>query len=160
MRKALKTTFPEADVNERLENILQQAMMMSETKAGTLQIINSMDNSLDLIVSYGLSEEFVTHFKKVKLNDGSVCARAMEAGKTIFVEDLTGDELFSKHLYLAIQNNIIAVQSTPLICRNGRLIGMVSTHFKILKKPSKEALAKFESFCRDAAEKINEIYLD
>lgn len=160
MSESLKTKFPETDVNERFENILQQAMLMSGTRTGTLQIVNTKNNSLDLVFSHGLSEEFVTHFKKVTLNDGSVCSRAMEAGKTIFIEDLTKDELFAKHLYLAIQNNIVAVQSTPLICSNGRLIGMVSTHFKIPKKPSKEALAKFESFCRDAAEKIKEIYVD
>jgi GAF domain-containing protein len=160
MPETLKTKFSETDVNERFENILQQAMMMNGTKAGTLQMVNSKDNSLDLIVSYGLSEEFVTHFKKVTLNDGSVCSRAMEAGKTIFIEDLTKDELFVKHLYLAIQNNIVAIQSTPLICRNGRLIGMVSTHFKTPKKLSKETLAKFESFCSSAAEKIKELYVD
>lgn len=157
MINILKKKLPEPELKEMLENILQQAMLMNGTKAATLQILNNTDHSLEIAASSGLSDEFIEHFKKVTINDGSVCARALQAGETVFIGDITQDKLFARHLYLAMSNNINAVLSTPLICSKGNLIGMMSTHFRITRNPTKDSVKNFENFCKHAADKIDEL---
>jgi GAF domain-containing protein len=145
------------ELNELLDNLLQQAMMMSETKAGTLQLLNTTNHTLQIATSFGLSKEFITHFSTVSCDDGSVCGRALAKGETIIIDDLTTDRSFARHLNLALQNNIRAVQSTPLIASSGKIVGMISVHFSAPKKIPKTRLQAFESFCQKAADKIEEL---
>ena len=157
MINILKKKLPEPELKEILDNILQQAMLMNGTKAATLQILNNTDQSLEIAASYGLSDEFIEHFKKVTIHDGSVCSRALQSGESVFIGDITQDKLFARHLYVAMRNNINAVLSTPLICSKGHLIGMMSTHFRITRKPTTDSLKSFEHFCKHAADKIHEL---
>ena len=157
MIESLKSKLKDDELNEVLDNLLQQAMMICGTKAGTLQLINKKNNTLEIASSFGLSPEFIEYFKVVTCNDGSVCGRALSKRKTIFIEDLTTDKLFAKHLNLALQNNIIAVRSTPLTSSMDNVIGMISVHFNTPRKLSKRSIEEMESFCRKAADKIEEL---
>jgi len=157
MIESLKSKLKDQELNEVLDNLLQQAMIICRTKAGTLQLINKKNNTLEIASSFGLSPEFIEHFKVVNCDDGSVCGRALQKQETIFIEDLTTDKLFAKHLNLALQNNIIAVRSTPLISSLGNVIGMISVHFNTPKKLSKNSIEEIDSFCRKAADKIEEL---
>ena len=144
------------ELHEVLDNLLQHAMMMCNTKAGTLQLVNKTNNTLEIATSFGLSDEFITHFRIVTCDDGSVCGRALAKKETIFIEDLTTDRSFARHLNLALQNNIMSVQSTPLISSGGKIVGMISVHFSTRKKRPHNNLEAFESFCTKAADKIEE----
>ena len=156
MINILKKKLPEPELKEILDNFLHQAMIMNGTKAGSLQMINTHDHSLELVSSFGLSNEFIEHFRKVAINDGSICSRALQTGQTVFIGDITQDKQFARHLFVTMRNNINSIHSTPMICSNGRLMGMISTHSTITRNPSKANLTKFESFCRDVADKIEE----
>ena len=157
MIDTLRKKLHETEFREVLDNLLQQAMMMCETKAGTLQLVNETGDTLEIVTSFALPNEFLTHFKFVTCNDGSVCGRALAKGETIYIEDLTTDVSFARHLNLALQNNIIAVQSTPLISSSGNIVGMISVHFTKPKKINNTGLQAFESFCKRAADKIEEL---
>jgi GAF domain-containing protein len=157
MIETLKSKLNSEELNEVFDNLLQQAMIICGTKAGTLQLINKKNNTLEIASSFGLSPEFIEYFKVVTCDDGSVCGRALQKKETIFIEDLTTDRFFAKHLYLALQNNIIAVRSTPLITSLGKVIGMISVHFNTPKKLSKNSIEEIDSFCRKAADKIEEL---
>ena len=159
MIKALRKKLQEPEVIEVLDNLLQHGMMMRGTKAGTLQIVNNSNNTLEIISSFGLSEEFINHFRIVTCDDGSICGRALAKKETILIDDLTKDKSFARHLNLALQNNIRAVQSTPLISTNGTIVGMISVHFVAPKKIPRNNLQAFESFCTKAADKIEEFTL-
>ena len=157
MIETLRKKLHGPELYEVLDNLLQQAMMMCETKAGTFQLINKTNNSLEIVTSFGLSEEFITHFRFVNCYDGSVCGRALAKGETVFIPDLTSDRSFARHLNLALQNNIRSVQSTPLISSSNQIVVMISVHFMTPKKISKINLQEFESFCKKAADKIEEL---
>jgi GAF domain-containing protein len=157
MIETLKSKLKDDELNEILDNLLHHAMMMSQAKAGTLQLINKKYNTLDIATSFGLSSEFIENFKIVTCDDGSVCGRALSKRETIFIDDLTTDKLFSKHLNLALQNNIVAVRSTPFISSLDKVIGMISVHFNTSRKLSKNNIEEMELFCRRAADKIEEL---
>lgn len=157
MDNILKYKITPEELNEIVDNILQQAMIYNRAKAGTLQLFNKEKNSLDLMASFGLSDDFIEYFKTVDINDSSVCARALKIRKTIFIDDLSKDKLFMPHLAVALRNGIFAVQSTPLISGKRNIIGMVSTHFKLPRKPTADEMRNFENFCRQAADTLEEI---
>ncbi|TMI88095.1 MAG: GAF domain-containing protein [Bacteroidetes bacterium] len=157
MIETLKSKLKDDELNEILDNLLHHAMMMNKAKAGTLQLINKKDHTLDIASSFGLSPEFIENFMVVTSDDGSVCGRALSKRETIFIDDLTTDKLFSKHLNLALQNNIVAVSSTPLISSLDKVIGMISVHFNTSRKLSKNNIEEMELFCREAADKIEEL---
>lgn len=157
MIEVLRKKLHEPEVYEALDNLLQQAMMMCGTKASTLQLLDNTNNTLEIVTSFGLSKEFINHFRFVNCYDGSVCGRALAKGETVFISDLTSDRSFSRHLNLALQNNIRSVQSTPLITSSGQIVGMISVHFVTPKKISKISLQEFEAFCKKAADKIEEL---
>jgi len=145
------------ELQEVLDNLLQHAMMMCGTKAGTLQLVNETNNTLEFAASFGLSDEFINHFRIVTCDDGSVCGRALKKKETIYIDDLTTDKSFAKHLNLALQNKIISVQSTPLISGSGKIVGIVSVHFSTRRKKPWNNMHEFESFCTKAADKIEEL---
>ena len=157
MINSIREKLHGAELHEVFSNLLQHAMMMFETKAGTLQLYNEINKTLEIATSFGLSDEFITHFRIVTCDDGSVCGRALAKKETIFIDDLTTDISFARHLNLALQNNIFSVQSTPLITSSGEIIGMISVHFSTRKKKPAYNLQAFESFCRKAADKIEEL---
>lgn len=156
MIETLRKKLQEIELPEMLDNLLQHAMMMCETKAGTLQLVNETNNTLEIAASFGLCDEFIDHFRIVTCDDGSVCGRALQKRETIFIKDLTTDRSFAKHLNHALQNNVRAVQSTPLITSSGKIVGMISVHFATPRKISKKTLQAFETFYTKAADKIEE----
>ena len=52
------------------------------------------------------------------------------------------------------RSGIRAVQSTPLVSRNGRLLGMISTHWREAHQPSERALRGLDILARQAADLI------
>jgi GAF domain-containing protein len=141
------------------EDILNRAMTMNKASAGNLQILNKNDESLEIVVSSGLSSQFVNHFTKVNAHDGSVCARAMRTRKTAVVEDLSEDKFFAPHLQVALNDGIHSVQSTPLISKTGQFVGIISVHFKLPRHRLQTKLLNFENFCGKTADMI-ESYLN
>jgi GAF domain-containing protein len=159
MVNILKNKLPRHVLDSMYEKILQQAMTINKASCGNLQIINNRDQSLEIVVSSGLSSQFLDHFKKVQTHDGSVCARALRTRKTIFVPDLSTDQFFAPHLTIARIEGIHSVQSTPLISQSGKLIGVVSMHYKLPRRHMDNDHSKFEKFCSNTADMI-ETYLN
>ena len=52
------------------------------------------------------------------------------------------------------RSNIRAVQSTPLVSRSGRLLGMISTHWREPHQPTERALRVLDVLARQAADLI------
>src|SRR5262249_20228547 len=52
------------------------------------------------------------------------------------------------------RSGIRAVQSTPLMSRSGRMIGMISTHWRRPHRPTERELGRLDLLARQAAEPI------
>ena len=143
-----------------LDNILKEAMKINRAKLGNMQIINRAQNSLEIVAQSGFKDDFLEHFKIVTLADGSICGRAMRSQQTVFVEDVIEDEEFFPHLAVVKSAGFRTVISTPLISSRGSLLGMISTHFNLPHRFTKNEVMSFEKFCRGAADTIEEFILN
>jgi len=69
-------------------------------------------------------------------DDGSACGRAAKHGAQLVINDVICDPGFGPHRKIAAASDFRAVQSTPLVDKAGRLVGMVSTHYSRPYAPS------------------------
>ena len=113
-----------------LERILTDAIDAVGADFGNLQLVNRRTHTLGIAVQRGFGIDFLDHFRSVGLRDGSACGRAFRHRATTLIANIADDEGFATHRDIARSAGFRAVQSTPLITRSGRLLGMLSVHFR------------------------------
>ena len=76
------------------------------------------------------------------------------SGERVVIEDITTSPIFvgTPALEVQLKAGIHAVQSTPLISREGKLLGMISTHFKTPRRPDERSLRLLDLLARQTAE--------
>jgi PAS domain S-box-containing protein len=140
------------------EKLVEAAVHVSRAQLGSIQVIEidaaSGTEGLRLLASRGFSEEAAHAWRWVSPASQSVCGRAMRARDRSIVEEvLTCDFLAgSSDLALLLDLNVRSVQSTPLLSRNGSLLGVMSTHWKQLHTPSERELRLLDLLARQAAD--------
>lgn len=119
-----------AEGNAAIYNdILNAAIDIVEADAGTIQLLDQQTQVLSLLATRGFSAETRSHFASVDASSGSPCGRALASGKRevmVFDHDAPDPDGSTK-LHLAA--GLTSAQSTPLLSRSGRPLGMFSTHW-------------------------------
>ena len=84
----------------------------------------------------------------------SNCSLALNKKKPVLIPDVLVDESIATDREAYRLSNIRAVQSTPLVSRNGKIVGMISTHWEQVHYPSERELNLFNVLARQAADLI------
>jgi GAF domain-containing protein len=108
--------------------VLEGALSLGGADRGNLQLVDPATGSLVIVAEHGFGPEFLEHFEVVD-DDRSACGRAARRHTQTVIADVTTDPGFAPHRAIAAASGFRAVQSTPLLDREGRLIGVVSTHY-------------------------------
>jgi DNA-binding NarL/FixJ family response regulator len=97
---------------------------------GNVQLFDSKNHALRIVVHRGFEREFLSYFDTVSVSERSVCGQAMSKRSRVVVTDVAIDPLFSSDTRgVLLRANVRSVQSTPLVDKNGNFVGMVSTHY-------------------------------
>ncbi len=142
------------DLDEALNDVLHEAILTCRATFGNIQRYNPQNHALEIVAHKGFREDFLEHFRTVRIDEGSACAQALESGKRIIIEDVELDPTFEPHRHIAAVNGFRAVQSTPFKNRKGIVIGMLSTHFSQPHRPSERDLRLLDLYARHAADLI------
>lgn len=146
---------PEGEIGALLDVILDAAIVIMRADAGTVQIYDPEKEMLRMPSHRGIPLHVVEHFAEVSAESRSPCGRALESGRrvtTLFdasLPDPTGDNRWHRE-----DAGLLSAQSTPLIARNGRVLGMLSTHWKTSHFPNDRELRFFDILTRLAADLI------
>ena len=137
-----------------LRDILAAAIEITGAGMGNIQLVEK--DSLRIVVHQGLPEPFLTAFGALRGFEAA-CGAAWERGERVIVEDVTTHPIFAgtplRDVLLAA--GIRAVQSTPLISRSGRTLGVLSTHYpQASARPTERALRLLDILARQAADVI------
>ena len=118
-----------------LRRSLQGAMSLCGADFGNVQLWSSTLGALRIACHSGFDPDFLRYFSVV---DGgtSACGRAATGGTQTVVADIEEDEAFAPHRDIAVASGFRAVQSTPLADAEGRILGVISTHFRQPHRPS------------------------
>jgi GAF domain-containing protein len=109
-------------------HLLEEVLSLARADRGNVQLADPESGTLRIIAQHGFDERFLHHFKEVT-DDGSACGRAAKRNAQLVITDVLFDRGFEPHREIAASSGFRAVQSTPLTDREGRLVGVVSTHY-------------------------------
>jgi hypothetical protein len=109
-------------------HVLEKVLSLARADRGNVQLADPDSGALRIIAQHGFDERFLDHFTEVG-DDGSACGRAARRHAQLVITDVLVDRDFEPHREIAASSGFRAVQSTPLADKEGRLVGVVSTHY-------------------------------
>lgn len=138
------------------QQILDSAMQIMDADFSSLQMFISETKYFDLLASrnfHPAAEKFWKHISMDSIAGGSMVTKEL---KRKIINDIYEDEEIrqSPDLPYYKLSGIRSMQSTPLIARDGRFIGVLSTHWKKVHLPKEKDLQLFDILARQAVDLI------
>jgi PAS domain S-box-containing protein len=147
----------EDDIQTLYREILATAIALTGADAGTVQILDDRTQDLCILAAQSFDSAMTAHFARVSVSSNTFCGRALRSGTRMF-EDFDApdspDPDGSKQIHL--EAGLVCAQSTPLISRTGKTIGMVSTHWRTRHRSSIRELQFLDLLARQAADIIEQ----
>ncbi len=141
-------------LQEGLDEMLPAAIELVGADKGNIQLLDPDTNVLRIVAQHGFEQNFLHHFREVSLDDCSACARAWHENARLIVEDIEQDEAFAPLRPVMRAAGVRSVISTPLVSPEGKLLGVISTHFLSVHQPTEHDLRRLDLYIRLAADFI------
>jgi PAS domain S-box-containing protein len=141
------------DLKVILDETLRTATAIENTDMGMISLADPEAGGLQLTTSLGFEPDFLSLVQRSASGFGAVGVCYAEKRRVV-VEDSEIDPIFDEYRDAARLAGFRAVHSTPLITRTGRLIGVLSTHFRSPRKPTDRAMHLVDLCARHAVEFI------
>ncbi len=153
---SLSTRYLEGDnFNTLLQEILEAAIAITGADKGNLQLLDPATGMLKIVAQKHFNPPFLKFFEYVDAGDATACGAALERLERVVVEDICESPVFDEETAeVLLEEDLRAVQSTPLVSRNGHLLGILSTHFCRVHAPAVRELRLVDILARQAADMI------
>ncbi len=145
------------DEPQALYDLILDAMSgIMRSQAASIQMLDDKTGQLKLIRSRGLHPKSVEFWQNVDANSASGCGEALRDCRRRVIFDVEkhppfeGDAVIDEYR----RSGLRAVQSTPLVARNGRRLGMISTLWAEPHEPSEDDFRSFDVLARQVADLI------
>jgi GAF domain len=137
------------------DRVLAGALSLTGAERGNVQLIDPATGGLRIAAQAGFEAEFLEYFALVIDDDRSACGRAARQRAQVMIADVTADDAFAAHLEAAAAAGFRAVWSVPLADPAGRLLGVVSTHYRRPWSPPRQDLWIMERYAELAAREMS-----
>jgi PAS domain S-box-containing protein len=149
----------ENDADALYDKVLDAAVAIMRSDFASIQMLDPQRGSageLNLLAFRGFDPEAAKCWEWVGTESECSCGEALRTRQRAIVPDAeTCDYMVgTEHLETYRRIGIRAMQSTPLVSRNGRLLGMISTHWKTPHQPAERELRLLDVLARQAADLI------
>jgi hypothetical protein len=114
-----------------LTEIVNVAIALVGADMGNIQVFDPTFGTLRIEAQRGFTPSFLHFFNQVHEGQ-AVCGTAMKRARRVIVEDVTQSPIFHGNpaLEVILDAGARSVQSTPLVDASGRILGMLSTHWR------------------------------
>ncbi|KQQ40836.1 histidine kinase [Methylobacterium sp. Leaf125] len=135
--------------------ILTAAADLMGSECASIQMLDAAGD-LKLLAHHGYDPRSAAYWQTVDAASESTCGIAMTTGERVIVPDveLSGLAHESGDLRSYRWSGMRAIQTTPLLSRAGKPIGMISTHWKRPHVQPERDLKLFDVLARQAADAI------
>ncbi|HEY6339885.1 MAG TPA: PAS domain S-box protein [Bryobacteraceae bacterium] len=150
----ISTRMMEAkNVPRLLDEILAAGIEITGADMGNIQLLE--DGVLKIAAQRGFEPPFLEFFNSVHGGD-TACGMALELRERVIVEDVASSPIFAGTPGLAVMlgAGVLSVQATPLVTRDGQLLGVFSTHYRTLRRPADRDLRLLDVLARQTADLI------
>ncbi|MEH1848644.1 MAG: PAS domain S-box protein [Nostoc sp.] len=147
----------EGDIQTLYQEIMAAAIALTRADAGTVQILDEATQELLLLANQGFEQNMTEHFYRVNASSNTPCGIALRNGDRTFLDfDVPKSEDPNGSMQMHVEAGYFSAQSTPLITRFGKPIGMFSTHWRKHHRPSDRELRFLDLLARQAADLIEQ----
>jgi len=136
-----------------LEEFLDAIIGLHHAAFGFVHLYNPQSRALEIVAHRNFSQDCLNYFRRLE-DDHAGFGRAMHSGKRVLIADVQTEEGFGPYRSIAADAGFRACHSTPLLKRNGEILGMISTHFRRPHRPSDRELRYTDIYARQVAEMI------
>jgi hypothetical protein len=136
------------------QRMLDAAVRLTASDFASLQLLDRQREELQLIAHRGFPADAAAFWDRVGADSGTTCGKALERKQRIVVPDVEEAPFIRGTIDLRVFRDagIRAVQTTPLVARDRRLIGMMSTHWRRSHRPERVELERFDLLAREVAD--------
>ncbi len=135
---------------DQLKLILATFARIHGAGKGLISVVDGNRGSLEVAASLGFSPRSLDELRHVKPGDGA-CGLACQVKERVVIEDTEHDPRFAAFAGLARREGIRAVHATPLIGRDGAVLGVMSVHLDTPRHPSDRELRIADICARKAS---------
>ncbi|WP_422150378.1 PAS domain S-box protein, partial [Methanoregula sp.] len=145
----------EGNLEPILTEVVDAAIAITGADFGNIQLIDPELSELRIAAQRGFPDWWLNYWNSVSRGKGT-CGTALARGERVIVEDIEQSPIFigTPALDIQLRAGVRAVQSTPLMSREGKSLGMFSTHFKAPHRPDDRQLRLLDLLARQAADII------
>ena len=144
-----------ADLDALLQETVDAAVEITGTTMGYAQLLEPETGTLRLVAHRHFREAYLEYFSNV-VGGRAASGTAVMRGERVVVEDVTTSPIFdgTDAPGVMLEAGARAVQSTPMIGRSGRIVGILSTHYAQPTRPDEQTLRRVDRLARYAADLI------
>jgi PAS domain S-box-containing protein len=151
--------FNEENIQALYDKIVDAAANIMHSQAASLQVYypeRLSGGGLKLLAYKGLDQNTADAWEWIDIKASTPCATAWRTGRRVLVKDVeTCDFMMGTSVTATfLQAGVHATQATPLYSRRGKLLGMISTHWREKHQPSEQQLRLLDVLARQAADVI------
>ena len=143
-----------SDLREGLQEILAAAVALLGSDKAIAQLLGD-NGRLRLVAQHGFDQAFLDFLRDVGPDDCPTCVRALQTGQRVIIEDVDVGELYAPLRAAAKAAGYRSVQSTPILSRDGRRLGVLSTYHRVPHRPNDHALRLLDLHVQQAADFID-----
>ena len=148
-------SLDKVNLEQVLGAIVEAAIAITHADFGTIQLLDEESSHLRIVAQRGFPQWWVEYWQTILKGHGPYGAPLLAP---IVVEDVDRCPLFTgSDLEMQHRVGVRAVQSTPLVSRSGRPIGMFSTHHRMPNRPDERTRALLDLLAREAADIIGQV---
>jgi signal transduction histidine kinase len=156
LQKLGTLSLQEGKLEPILIEIVDAAIAISGADFGNIQLLDPETHDLKIVAYRGYPGWWLDFWSTVSKGKGT-CGTALERGERVIVEDVEQSSIFigTPALDIQLKADIRGIQSTPLVSRSGKTLGMFSTQYKTPHLPDDRTLRLLDLLARQAADIID-----
>jgi GAF domain-containing protein len=148
----------QSTVEGAIQTILDDVIALHGAEFGNIQL--PIGKELVIVAQRSLSAEFLKTFRRVYSYEGTACGRALRLGEIVQIANVEKDPEFTAYRIDARRAGFRSVLSAPFFTKTGKLMGVVSTHFANLHRPSEVELEMLRAYRIVAADHVYQLLDD
>jgi signal transduction histidine kinase/ActR/RegA family two-component response regulator len=147
----------EGNLEPVLSRIVDTAVAIAGSDFCTVQLLDAKTHELRIVANRGFPQWWLDYWNRVTEGSGS-CGTALGRRERVIVQNIDESPVFpvgTPGYDAQIRAGVRAMQSTPVISRSGRPLGMVSTHYRGPHTPVERVLRLMDLLAQQFADIID-----
>ncbi len=144
----------ESDLTTLLGEFLDAAIEITNADMGDVQLLDAATGDLRIAAQRGFERSFLAFFNATHTGTAA-SGPAIQARQRMVIDDVASSPAFdSASREVMLGAGVRAVQSTPLVTRSGKVVGVLSTHYRVPACPAERELQLVDVLARQTSDLI------